>query len=52
LLVIVKIQLLLFRGEGVFFQGRRGWLFPHSRRIIGNKVERSFEAPKENEMKI
>jgi len=28
-----------------FRERRRGWLYPHSRRIIGNKVERSDEMP-------
>lgn len=30
---------------------RRGWLFPHSRRIVGNKIERSDEIPPKAELK-
>lgn len=39
--------------ERVFsFRGKRkGWFFPHSRRIVGNKVERSDEVPPEGELK-
>jgi len=28
-------------------EGRRGWLFPHTRKILGNKIERSNEIPPE-----
>jgi len=39
--------------ERVFsFKGRRrGWFFPHARKILGNKVERSDEIPLESELK-
>jgi predicted transcriptional regulator len=30
---------------------RKGWLFPHARRIVGNKVERADEIPPEAELK-
>jgi len=41
-------------GERVFSfrEKRKGWLFPHSRRIVGNKVERSDEIPPEAELKV
>lgn len=28
-----------------FREGRKGWLYPHTRRIIGNTIERSPEKP-------
>jgi len=31
-----------------FRERRRGWFFPHARRIVGNKVERSEEIPPES----
>lgn len=34
-----------------FREKKKGWLFPHSRRIVGNKIERSDETPPEGELK-
>ncbi len=36
-------RIFTFRRGG----GRRGWLFPHTRKILGNKIERSYEIPSE-----
>ncbi|MFQ6075987.1 MAG: winged helix-turn-helix domain-containing protein [Candidatus Bathyarchaeia archaeon] len=35
-----------------FRERRRGWLYPHARRIIGNRVERSDEIPPESGVKV